>query len=494
MSVGTDIDHKPQAQNQPFAPSSDIPQSDVWRAIQYVKDWFDALVPSAGAAPKNAQYLVATADSTLTAERVTTDTATVAWDHATAAQAKANVPDDAITDAKLRNSAAVSVIGRSANSAGDPADIAASANDTLLRRVSDAVGFGALTLGMAAANLWTFAKLQQIAGLSVPGVTGSSMADMAAITAANDGEVLRRSGTSLAFGTVATAGIADNQVTDAKLRDSAAVSVIGRSANSSGDPADIAAGANDTLLRRVSDALSFGALTLGMAGANLWTYAKLQQVSATSRFLGRITAGAGDIEELTGTQATSLLDNVVGDSGSGGTKGLVPAPAAGDAAAGKFLKADGTFAAPTTGAVGVIFSAYNSAIDTNVTGDNTTATVDFDTEIFDLGNNFAADTFTAPSTGKYRLSGCVLIQEVAAGHTTGRVDVVTSNRNYRAIQTNVGAVRDANNFTSLPFNVVADMDIGDTAHITVTVTNSTKVVDVYGDTSPFTFFQGELIG
>lgn len=37
---------------------------------------------------------------------------------------------------------------------------------------------------------------------------------------------------------------------------------------------------------------------------------------------------------------------MVGDSGSGGSAGNVPAPAAGDAAAGKFLKADGTFAVP----------------------------------------------------------------------------------------------------------------------------------------------------
>lgn len=45
----------------------------------------------------------------------------------------------------------------------------------------------------------------------------------------------------------------------------------------------------------------------------------------------------------TPTQVTSTLNNMVGDSGSGGTKGLVPAPAAGDAAASKFLKADGTW-------------------------------------------------------------------------------------------------------------------------------------------------------
>lgn len=49
----------------------------------------------------------------------------------------------------------------------------------------------------------------------------------------------------------------------------------------------------------------------------------------------------------TPTQVTADLIAVVGDSGSGGTKGLVPAPSAGDAAALKFLKADGTWATPS---------------------------------------------------------------------------------------------------------------------------------------------------
>lgn len=38
---------------------------------------------------------------------------------------------------------------------------------------------------------------------------------------------------------------------------------------------------------------------------------------------------------------------LIGDTGSGGYPGNVPAPAAGDAAAGKFLKADGTWQVPS---------------------------------------------------------------------------------------------------------------------------------------------------
>lgn len=47
-----------------------------------------------------------------------------------------------------------------------------------------------------------------------------------------------------------------------------------------------------------------------------------------------------------GTVPVARLPVMVGDSGSGGTAGLVPAPSAGDAAAGKFLGAGGTWGLP----------------------------------------------------------------------------------------------------------------------------------------------------
>jgi hypothetical protein len=43
---------------------------------------------------------------------------------------------------------------------------------------------------------------------------------------------------------------------------------------------------------------------------------------------------------------------MVGDTGAGGTAGNVPAPPAGSAGAGKYLKADGTFAVPAGTGVG----------------------------------------------------------------------------------------------------------------------------------------------
>ena len=87
-----------------------------------------------------------------------------------------------------------------------------------------------------------------------------------------------------------------------------------------------------------------GTSVAGVAN-NSVTNAMLADV-ATATFKGRTTAGTGDPEDLTATQATAIINNMVGDSGAGGTKGLVPAPAAGDTAAAKFLKANGTWAVP----------------------------------------------------------------------------------------------------------------------------------------------------
>jgi hypothetical protein len=72
--------------------------------------------------------------------------------------------------------------------------------------------------------------------------------------------------TASGTGSVA-ATIADNAVTNPKLRDSAALSVIGRSANSAGDPADIAAGSDHQVLRRSGTELGFGAIDLGQTTA-----------------------------------------------------------------------------------------------------------------------------------------------------------------------------------------------------------------------------------
>ena len=82
--------------------------------------------------------------------------------------------------------------------------------------------------------------------------------------------------------TIATADIGNSQVTPAKLDNGTAVSILGRSANSSGARADIAAGADDRILARTASALSFTQLTAGMVPAGLLTFAMLASAALAS--------------------------------------------------------------------------------------------------------------------------------------------------------------------------------------------------------------------
>lgn len=76
---------------------------------------------------------------------------------------------------------------------------------------------------------------------------------------------------------------------------------------------------------------------------NLITNAKLAQMAAHT-FKGNNTASTANSLDLTATQLTAELNAMVGDSGSGGTKGLVPAPGVGDAT--KFLNGAGLYSNP----------------------------------------------------------------------------------------------------------------------------------------------------
>jgi hypothetical protein len=79
---------------------------------------------------------------------------------------------------------------------------------------------------------------------------------------------------------------------------------------------------------------------------------------AANSIIGNNTGSAATPIALTQAQATALLNAMVGDSGSGGTKGLVPAPAAGDAS--KFLRGDGTFATPSGSGSSRLYSAFTN--------------------------------------------------------------------------------------------------------------------------------------
>jgi hypothetical protein len=310
----------------------------------------------------------------------------------TAGGTSLTIASNAVTDSKLRDSAAYSVIGRAAGTSGDPADIVAGTNTVLGRDGSSNLAFGQVQTGQIADGAVTPAKLGNISTDRLLGRDTPSTGAIEELTVGGGIQFTTLGGieTSAFTGDVTKAAggtalsIAANAVLNTHIRDSAGLSVIGRSANSTGDPADITAANDNEVLRRSGTSIGFGTvalagiqtiatdrllgrdtagtgvveqLTVGggieftgtgiqtsaftgdvtksAGGTSLTipndtvTYAKMQNVSATSRILGRITSGAGDVEELTGAQATSLLtvftdlvQGVVPASGGGATRWL----------------------------------------------------------------------------------------------------------------------------------------------------------------------------
>jgi hypothetical protein len=140
-------------------------------------------------------------------------------------------------------------------------------------------------------------------------------------------------------GTGTAMSIDTNVVSDTKLRDSSALSVIGRSANSSGDPGDIAAVVDGDVLRRSGTTLGFGSIPESSV-TNL--VSDLAGKVPTSRTISTTTplTGGGD---LTANRTLAISD--FSASGVGHARGAVPDPGAVSGSE-KYLREDATWVIP----------------------------------------------------------------------------------------------------------------------------------------------------
>ncbi len=143
------------------------------------------------------------------------------------------------------------------------------------------------------------------------------------------------------------------------------------------------------------------------------------------------------------------------------------------------------------------FLAYASSNQDNATGNtNADITVIFGSEVYDIGSNFASNTFTAPVTGKYYLCAQVRVDGLTAAMTSHIFKIKTTARQYdhtmAYLPLATGSVGGAYTYR---LEVIADMTAGDTAFVTLNIIDGAgNTADIVGNASVMrTYFCGSLI-
>jgi hypothetical protein len=196
----------------------------------------------------------------------------------------ATIADNAVTNAKLADVATSTIKGRATGGSGDPEDLTANQVSTILDSATDPF-------------------IRTSAG-------GSGITELTGDVTAGPG-----SGSQAAT-------VANSAITNAKMANMATDTFKGRAnASGTGAPVDLTATQARAILNVADGANAYvhpnhsGDVTSSGDGAttianSAVTYAKIQNVSATDKLLGRSTAGAGVVEEIACTAAgRNLLDD-----------------------------------------------------------------------------------------------------------------------------------------------------------------------------------------
>lgn len=168
--------------------------------------------------------------------------------------------------------------------------------------------------------------MQDIAGLSVIGKTGSGSGNPAEITAATSGHVLRYDGTNVAFGTLASGAFAaTTNVPLNALADQAALSVVANGSNASASPTAIAAGTDGHVLRRSGTAVGFGTIVNAGVDANAAIALSKLASMAQNTVVGVTTAGV-PTALTTGSGGTAKTALGLGTAAYSATGDFTPNP------------------------------------------------------------------------------------------------------------------------------------------------------------------------
>jgi hypothetical protein len=112
------------------------------------------------------------------------------------------------------------------------------------------------------------------------------------------------------------------------------------------------------------------------------------------------------------------------------------------------------------------FQAYMSSNQSVITS---TATVQFNSEQFDIGSDFNTSTytFTAPSTGKYLFNVLLWLNTIQSAGSYYDLTLVTSNRTYSLVSLDPGGFDTNVAYYTMQGHLLADMDASDTASVSI---------------------------
>ena len=251
------------------------------------------------------------------------------------------VDNDAVSNAKLANVATATFKGRVTAATGSPEDLTGTQATTLLDTFTSALKGLAPASGGGTTNF-----LRADGTFAAPPGGGGEANTASNVGAAGVGVFKQKTGVNLEFKKI-NAGSNKISITDDTANSEVDIDVnqANLALGSIGGTVSLSTQASGTLQAAQEPAHtgdvtnSAGSLALTIANDAV-SNAKLANV-ATASFKGRVTAGTGDPEDLTGTQATTLLDQFTTS-----LKGLAPSSGGGTT---NFLRADGTWAAPSGG-------------------------------------------------------------------------------------------------------------------------------------------------
>jgi uncharacterized protein DUF5907 len=324
-----------------------------------------------GGAPTTAEYITASTDPTLTNERVLTNTASITWDFSTPGQAKAstvagggNVSNSGtptvgqyakwVTSTTIQGVAPATVlsdIGAQPAGSYQPLDpdltsLAGAASTNAIYYRSAANTWGPITVGtglsFSSGTLTCTVSTAGLAPLASPVFTGDPQAPTPA-TGDNDTSIATTAFVK-AQGYITSAAPTGAQYIVAATDATLTAERVGT--NSTSITWDFGT-AGQALVKRaaltgdVTAAIDSNATTIANDAV---TYAKMQNVSATARIIGRKTAAAGDPEECTLSEVLDFVGSAV--QGDILYRGASTWTRLGAGTSGQFLKTQGASANP----------------------------------------------------------------------------------------------------------------------------------------------------